>query len=137
MADRWTALAAAAALSVVGNAAAQDRKSCVTTGSNDTLPEITLGCVPKERQFTLYVRTEGRDSTSEGAFDVGSFPAGFSSKIEEQGNYSLTIDAIITRPAGQILRGSLSNGQGCQVPGTYFVFSKDWNCSLFVKGKMQ
>jgi len=137
MVNWWNALAAVAALSVVGNAAAQDRKSCVTTGPIDRLPEITLGCVPKEKQFSLYVRAEGRDPTFEGAFDVGSFPAGFSTKIEEQGNYSLNIDAIITQPAGQILRGSLSNGQGCQIPGTYFVFSKDWNCSLIVKGKIR
>jgi hypothetical protein len=71
----------------------------------------------------------------EDAFDVGSFPAGFTKRPEQQGNYSLFVDSIITRPAGQILRGGLSDGRGCQIPGEYFVFSKDWNCSLFVRGE--
>lgn len=132
------ALAAVGALAATATSLAQTRESCVREARvGDPVAEITLGCVPKTKEFTIYRRSAGEDAAIETTFDTGRFPTDYSARIEWQGSYTFFVDTILTQAAQQVLRGSLSDGRGCPIPGRFFVYAKDWTCTLHVKGEKQ
>lgn len=99
----------------------------------DDDPDIlTLGCVPRQTEFDLYYSTDRTFKSAE--IDIETFPAGLASRLERQGNYSLSVNEILTKGRIQILRGTVSDGRGFLLSGEYFVFARQWNCRLFVKG---
>jgi hypothetical protein len=132
------ALAAGSALCVASSGLAQTRESCVRElKPGDPVPALTLGCVPKSKEFTVYWRNDRANAAIEATFDVDRFPTGYSAQVQQQGNFSFIVDSILTQGAQQILRGSLSDGRGCPIPGKFFVYTKNWACTLYVEGQKQ
>src|SRR4051812_23601903 len=72
-------------LGFFSSALADVRKSNITDKPGKP-GNLSLGCVPKQRKFVVYIRPETGKPPFEDQDEIRRFPAGFSAVPEEEGN---------------------------------------------------